>query len=281
MTTKSFMTGFWLIRLWTSGISMHGGPWVRKEFCSIINSVIRKDRADAVFHAGPFTRAINKLVVTRGRADCFPAEGVLWRGGTLPSEHRAFFAPGVKYRVPAFMATSVEKDVANRFVLLAEADGGDCVRWRVELDERGETDVSWRCKHAAYVTRSHYGPDEAEFLFPPYSAFEVIAVKWSNQAKDARYPHEITVRFVGPLQIWHFFCVFARMKGNGRKAEFDFDFGKAGLQWITRTSARIYLLHHGPNRLPIVRFLFASFKCLAFLLIRSLNPPLLPHLLVS
>jgi hypothetical protein len=166
------------------------------EFCSIINAVLREDRADTVIHAGPFARGINSLVVSRGGGIIghFPSGGVLWRGGTLPDEHRGFFATGVKYRVPAFVATSMERTVADRFVLLAAQKGGKVVRWRIELDLRGETDVNWRCKHAAFVTRSHFGLEEAEFLFPPYSAFEITAVSWSNRAEDCRFAHEITVR---------------------------------------------------------------------------------------
>ncbi len=38
----------------------------------------------------------------------FPEGGVLWRGGALPDQHQAFYAAGVRYRVP--IATQPEID---------------------------------------------------------------------------------------------------------------------------------------------------------------------------
>jgi hypothetical protein len=42
--------------------------------------------------------------------------GVLWRGGALPKEHRRFYAAGVKYRVPGFLATSASQKVTDSFI---------------------------------------------------------------------------------------------------------------------------------------------------------------------
>ena len=43
----------------------------------------------------------------------------------------------------------------------------------MELDPRGEAEFRFRCKHVNYVSKSLFGDAEAEFLFAPYSAFEV------------------------------------------------------------------------------------------------------------
>jgi len=37
------------------------------------------------------------------------------------------------------------------------------------------------------------GAQEAEFLFAPYSTFEVVAVEWSSRPDDD-HPHQITIR---------------------------------------------------------------------------------------
>ena len=65
--------------------------------------------------------------------------------------------------------------------------------WRVELDPRGAAELRYRCKHVNLVSSSHFGDAEAEYLFAPYSAFEVVAVAWSDNPDDDT-PHEITVR---------------------------------------------------------------------------------------
>ncbi len=60
-----------------------------------------------------------------------------------------------------------------------------CVLWKIVFDpKRG-------CKHVNLVA-SHV-PDEFEFLFSSYSAFEVKSVRWSKTPQDYTRPHEITL----------------------------------------------------------------------------------------
>ena len=109
-------------RLWTSAEKLTGvAPEFRKELCSILNSAIRDGSrmSDAMPPAATLCRGINELCVTRRvkKADEqeFPAGGRCFRGGALPDEHRSFFKPGVKYRVPGMLATSFSEDVAYSF----------------------------------------------------------------------------------------------------------------------------------------------------------------------
>ena len=45
----------------------------------------------------------------------FPPDGITYRGGKLPDEHRAFYTVGKKYRVPGFLASTFSRDVAVEF----------------------------------------------------------------------------------------------------------------------------------------------------------------------
>ena len=127
----------------------------------------------------------------RAGAPASPPNGVCFRGGGLPDTHRSFFAVGVKYRVPGFLATSFSEGVAFSFLYRAHTDHAlPAVLWRVHLDPRGETDFRFRCKHVNLVKHTNVAGEE-EFLFAPYSAFTVKAVVWN--AGDDLNPHIIDV----------------------------------------------------------------------------------------
>ncbi len=102
-------------RLWTSDQQFGGEgvpPAHRLEFCSMLNTALRCDDAALLAAAMPLIRAINSLCVFRGaRPDAllrFPPADCSFRGGGLPDVHHGFFVPGVKYRVPGFLATSFD-----------------------------------------------------------------------------------------------------------------------------------------------------------------------------
>ncbi len=67
-----------------------------------------------------FARGVAELCIVRGVRDAgalrFPEGGVLWRGGALPEAHQEFYAPGMKYRVPGFLATSASRQVTYDFI---------------------------------------------------------------------------------------------------------------------------------------------------------------------
>ena len=105
-------------RLWTSDERLcgEGVPAAHsREFCAMLNAALRADDAALLAAALPLIRAINSLCVVRGaRPEArlrFPPAHCCFRGGGLPDAHRGFFAAGVAYRVPGFLATSFDRDV--------------------------------------------------------------------------------------------------------------------------------------------------------------------------
>ena len=67
------------------------------------------------------------------------------------------------------------------------------VVWTVRADPRGETEFRYKCKQANLVTKRAPGvPEEQEYLFAPFSAFEVVEVHWSSTPDD-RTPHRIVI----------------------------------------------------------------------------------------
>ena len=176
-------------RMWTSALQLGV-----REFCSILNAVIRTDCLPAVEHAAVVVRATNKLcVVRRTVALRFPDGGICVRGGGLPDKFKAFFARiGLKYRVAGFLATSFNMDVARRFMYRAHVESDlPAVLWHVQLDPRGAESFEHRCKHVNFVEKTNV-PGEEEFLFAPYSVFTVTKVEWSERP-DERTPHKIFI----------------------------------------------------------------------------------------
>jgi hypothetical protein len=177
-------------RMWTSAQRLPLGDAAEgREFCGILNEAIRLDEEEGARDTAIVVHTINKLLVTRraGATGEFPLDATCWRGGGLPDEHRAFFRPGVKFRVPMFLATSFSEDTAYEFMYRAHVEGRlPAVQWRIKLDPRGAAQFRYRCKHVNYVTRTNV-EGEREFLFAPYSAFTVVSV--TEGRGDDRDPH--------------------------------------------------------------------------------------------
>mmetsp|Transcript_82735 Transcript_82735/g.221879 ORF Transcript_82735/g.221879 Transcript_82735/m.221879 type:complete len:109 (-) Transcript_82735:349-675(-) len=66
------------------------------------------------------------------------------------------------------------------------------VLWIIEVDARGSSDPSRRCKQVNYVAHSNLGDQEQEFLFAPYSVFTVRQVEWSPRPTYVT-PHRIVL----------------------------------------------------------------------------------------
>ena len=62
------------------------------------------------------------------------------------------------------------------------------VMWTIVMDPAGEEDPEKRCKHGSFLCKSHI-PEEREFLFAPYSTFQVETLTWGEHGQ----PHEITL----------------------------------------------------------------------------------------
>jgi hypothetical protein len=144
----------------------------------MINFFLRNDDARASKYLAVVVRGINTLLIT-GRTHKamvrFPPGGTVYRGGGLPDDHRMFYKPGKKYRVPGFLASSFSRTVAENFMVFADARDEPCVLWIIHVDPAGEHDVTKRCLHVNYVTHTNVH-GEGEYLFAPYAPFEVKSV---------------------------------------------------------------------------------------------------------
>lgn len=182
-------------RLWTSQRILDGaGVAHSRELCFMINEAIRLDDAETLGPVVQLVRSINQLCVVRLKGvPVFPHNHVCFRGSGLPAEHHAFFQPGLTYRVPGLLATSLAEGVAFGFLFRAFQESGrkPVVLWRVHLDRRGPSDFRYRCKHVNLVRHSNVAGEE-EYLFVPYSVFTVEAVLWRRG--DDREPHVIDIR---------------------------------------------------------------------------------------
>eukprot|EP00667_Euglena_gracilis_P004268 EG_transcript_4291 len=153
-------------RIWTSPKRMQD-----REFCFILNEVIRNDIEKLMPYVATITRAINLLLVNARLSGGIC--GVVYRGGGLPNEHRDFFAPQQTYRVPMFLATSVDRNTSiQQFCRRAALQQRlPPVLWVVHLDQK------LGCKHVNHLKRSECEGEE-EYLFSPYSVFTVQEVAW-------------------------------------------------------------------------------------------------------
>lgn len=204
--------------LWTSA-KRHGNTELR----GILNRAIREDDPNATVHAAVFANAINMLLL-EDRAPqpwlkkifmkSFPYPGILgkgiqrlvlklknplphsalhrctWRGGGFRDDCKPFFErmTGKFYRVPGFLATSLDLNTALKFIRRSDRRHPR-ILWCILLDYRGGTKSEFRCKHAKFVFKSEV-VDEMEFLFTPYSVFKVVRTDFSPRDwsdRNARY----------------------------------------------------------------------------------------------
>eukprot|EP00435_Cladocopium_sp_Y103_P024129 s4176_g5.t2 len=148
---------------WTLTDKVYG-----RELCSYMNEIVREDDKDRLKPLLPLARAINKVLVTRGHAaNDWPAENISYRGSGIPREQLKFFEENQEYRCPMYLATSFDRKIAMQFASRNANTEKDMAIFHVHYDEnRG-------CKHVNYLKSVSAVPSEAEFLFPPYSAFKV------------------------------------------------------------------------------------------------------------
>jgi hypothetical protein len=208
-------------KLWTSHkrfVPTYGAPGI--EFCALWGDVIRRDQASLAHASAVIARALNQNLVSspaeeQARATAlgpaaFPPQPRCWRGGGFgsplpgagalsPARLREFFdaraADGEPYRCMQFLATSFAEATADDFVGFAYAAGGgamELVKWRVELDGRGEAQREFRCKHVNLVTEGHED-HEKEYLFSAFSVFTVRSCAWSATPTRPDTPHVVTL----------------------------------------------------------------------------------------
>ena len=188
----------------------------RTELCSILNAAIRADDPCTIVHAVVFAKGIEirrnmdrenlvdltqKYPDKKVTADMFPGgkfphylEHENWlacfRGGGFNDKFQDFFTVGKYYRCPGFLATSTKEAISRHFMLRQQSNDRSTAVWTILLDARGITDPQYRCMHASFVNKSHQS-NESEFLFSPYSVFQVVATEWSSSRSK---PHSIVLR---------------------------------------------------------------------------------------
>ena len=184
---------------WSSALTVKG-----TELCSMLNAAIRQDDPANIVHAAVFAKGLEmrrnmdrlnmadlsqKYPNVQATADMFPGGEfpeslehqdwrVCWRGGGFNDDFKDFFVVGKYYRCPAFLATSLKKDVSMKFLTMQMSKSIPTMQWIIVLDGRGTKNPKYRCMHASFVLKSHLS-QEHEFLFSPYSVFQVIATEWS------------------------------------------------------------------------------------------------------
>lgn len=172
------------------------------EFCFIFSQAIIEDRNSMVRACAILASGLkSNLVAARSDADAttFPLNGECWRGGGFNMEHKDWFDSmvGKKYRIPAFLATSINRAVINNFMHMAQEKGFPVVQWKILMDTRGDpngdNDARYKCKHVNLLRVTHV-PGEEEFLFQAFSVFTVQEVVWSkSDPATMDDPHRITL----------------------------------------------------------------------------------------
>jgi len=167
------------------------------ELCSVMNAVIRDDFPNEIAAAVMIFRSINQRRVNRVShgatldVQSYPPKGETWRGGGFRDEFKPFFQriKGKKFRVPGFLATSDDKQVASGFAFKANK-AHPTAMWRVTFDKRGKDNPEYRVQHMSFVSKTLVD-GEGEYLFAPYSVFTLVSVKWSTRRNA---PHRFTIR---------------------------------------------------------------------------------------
>lgn len=175
------------VKMWTSPLRL---MWQANpsgiELCSILNEIVYEDPDDPnlIRPCVRMTRLLNAYCVTSAGFEMhrnWPANNRTFRGGGLPLRHRSFFAPGVQYRAPAFVATSFDRSTAKGFA--SQVSGDEQVLWTFHFDPQ------WQCLHVNFIDVG-LANEEREFLFAPFSAFTVLS---AGPGDDGVYQIELQV----------------------------------------------------------------------------------------
>jgi hypothetical protein len=142
-------------RLWTSMTQLEDEEGGQFEFCFIFSQAIIEDR-NSIVRACAILASGLKANLVAARSDgtiAFPTNGECWRGGSFNMQHKDWFDSmvGKKYRIPAFLATSVKQTVTDTCMGMAEGEGFPVVQWKIQRDKRGDpagdNDPRYTCKH--------------------------------------------------------------------------------------------------------------------------------------
>lgn len=122
----------------------------------------------------------------------WPATWELYRGFRLPAQHVMWFLSmvgGVIYRVSAAVATTPLKDQAIEFMTtFSEPTSAAMALLVLKLDPEKQ------CIHVNYLERYTCTRNEHEFLFPPYSAFQLESM--TKKEHEGMWFWEMVVKVV-------------------------------------------------------------------------------------
>jgi len=174
------------MHLWTSEEThgmFDGRP---REFCWLLNMLIRLNDVGKLALAMPIVKALN-LHCAGERRSKVRADGwddhKCYRGSGFNMAYKFFFKNGVMFRTTGFIATSQDISVAKGFMKRVSAPLQP-IQWTFHIDTEN------KCWHVNLMNHTMV-PGELEFLFSPFSTFTVRAVHWAEGEVNWLNPHKI------------------------------------------------------------------------------------------
>jgi hypothetical protein len=149
-----------ITRLWCSSRSLQfataaprsSGTAVALTLCSMVNRVLRSDAPPPLMTSCArivrtmrdtchmCAASLSHTIFCNNWSSYAPSQGVSHRGCAMSSAGLAFFAPGMKFRVPCFLSTCTNRDAAARHchtaAFAAAADQLVPVMWHIQCQRR-------------------------------------------------------------------------------------------------------------------------------------------------
>lgn len=160
------------VMMWSSADRLGGS-----ELCFFVNDALRLDNSKLLAALMPFVYCLQKTLVNRSqplRHATWPRDTsqqpvrTCYRGAGLQSERWAWFKAGRKFRVPFYFACSLEEVTALNFAKRSS------MRHKVVFEILFPAiNEPCACMHVCLLEDS-LESGEVEFLFAPYSTFEVL-----------------------------------------------------------------------------------------------------------
>lgn len=142
-----------------------------KDFYKLLNDAVIADDEARLRLMMPIARLLTNILVSY-----YPSTGlVTWRGSQMSLEHLGEMYVGADYRVAMFVASSLDFEVAERFVHF-EAN-----RVIVELN------IPQECNNAGFLGVEFFPEQEREYLMPPYTAVQVLGKRRHKSIFGVQY----------------------------------------------------------------------------------------------
>lgn len=184
-----------------------------REFCFWFNDMLRADDTAAIEEMMPIILLLNKQLVTRLQSD----KHVHWprdargapircshRGCGMPEERWVFFKAGRKFRVAGGLASSLAERTSYNFARRSRIP----TKALFEIRFSRYVEHPSACEHVSLILES-LAAGEAEFLFAPYSKFQVLTAMEQpySSTLGGRYIHVVIEAYVDNQGDEHLPCV--------------------------------------------------------------------------